>query len=423
MTLVLGLLALIGYTLAATISAGEVALTRVTRSQAATLVAAGHPGGRRVWGLVGDPARVLAVSGFVRLLAEMTATVAVTQAVSTHTGWPWWGVFAASFAICAAVAWGLVRVSPRSLGRRRPVPTLIFTSRLLTLMAYLPRKQSSAQAVQAAREDEVRNMVAHVTESEVIEAPERQMVRSVLELGETMTREVMVPRTDMVTAKASYPVRKSLSLLLRSGFSRVPVVGENVDDLQGVLYLKDIVGRVGVADGVDREILQAPTSTLMRPARFVPEFKPVDELLRDMRDSASHMALVVDEYGGIAGLVTMEDALEEIVGEMTDEHDPSAPVPEDLGDGTFRVPARLGRDELGELFELEVEDEDVDTAGGLLTKAIGRVPIPGAAGVIHGLHLRAERVEGRRRRLATVIVRRATPSEGKRDLRKASQHE
>ena len=151
-------------------------------------------------------------------------------------------------------------------------------------------------------------------------------------------------------------------------------------------------------------MLDAPASSLARPAVFVPESKPVDELLRELQSGSSHMAMVVDEYGGIAGLVTIEDALEEIVGELTDEHDPTAPVVEDLGDGVFRVPARLGRDELGELFDLEVDDEDVDTAGGLLAKALGKVPLPGSAGDIHGLHLVADRVEGRRRRLATVLV-------------------
>lgn len=256
-------------------------------------------------------------------------------------------------------------------------------------------------------EAELRDMVQRVSESEAIEDDDRELFRSVLELGDTLTREVMVPRTDMVTTSADTPLRKALTLLLRSGFSRVPVVGETVDDLRGVLYLKDIVRRIPVSDDApDDDALDAPASSLARPAVFVPESKPVDDLLRELQEGASHLALVVDEYGGIAGLVTIEDALEEIVGELTDEHDPSAPVVEDLGDGTFRVPARLARDELGELFGLEVDDEDVDSAGGLLAKALGKVPLPGSAGEIHGLRLEAERVEGRRRRLATVLVSR-----------------
>ncbi|OZB48455.1 MAG: hypothetical protein B7X40_07120, partial [Cellulomonas sp. 14-74-6] len=185
---------------------------------------------------------------------------------------------------------------------------------------------------------------------------------------------------------------------------------ESVDDVRGVLYLKDVVSRLAPDRPRDAAELDVPVSALVRPAVFVPESKPVDDLLRELRDGASHMAMVVDEYGGIAGLVTIEDALEEIVGELTDEHDRTAPTVQDLGDGVFRVPARMGRDELGELFGLEVEDEDVDTAGGLLAKALGMVPLPGSAGDIHGLHLVADRAEGRRRRLATVLVSRTVES-------------
>jgi CBS domain containing-hemolysin-like protein len=356
---------------------------------------------------------VASAAAFVRLLAEMTATVCLTLTVGS-TGLAWWAVLLVALAVCGLVAFLLVRVSPRTIGRQHPVATVTRLSRLLVAVTAVagglgavgrPGAGSAAQD-----EDELRDMVQRVSESDVIEDEEREMFRSVLELGDTLTREVMVPRTDMITAPADTTLRKALALLLRSGFSRVPLVGDTVDDLRGVLYLKDVVGRLPIAvsgrsDRREQEaMLDAPASSLARPAIFVPESKPVDELLRELQDGSSHMAMVVDEYGGIAGLVTIEDALEEIVGELTDEHDPTAPVVEDLGGGVFRVPARLGRDELGELFDLEVDDEDVDTAGGLLAKALGKVPLPGSAGDIHGLHLVAERVEGRRRRLATVLV-------------------
>jgi CBS domain containing-hemolysin-like protein len=218
----------------------------------------------------------------------------------------------------------------------------------------------------------------------------------------------MVPRTEMITADATTPLRKALSLMLRSGYSRVPVVGASVDDLRGVLYLKDLVRRLQDSP----ESADDPVAHLARPAVFVPESKPVDQLLREMQATSSHIALVVDEYGGIAGLVTMEDALEEIVGELTDEHDHSGPEVEDLGDGTFRVPARMPVDEVGELFDLDLDDDEVDTAGGLLAKALGKVPLPGSAGEIHGLRLTAERVEGRRKQLATLLVRLAAAGAG-----------
>ena len=215
----------------------------------------------------------------------------------------------------------------------------------------------------------------------------------------------MVPRTEMITLASGTRLRTALSLFLRSGYSRVPVVGASVDDLIGVLYLKDVVRRLHTVPGSD----DVPVDELVRSAVFVPESKPVDDLLRELQRGASHLAIVVDEFGGIAGLVTIEDALEEIVGELTDEHDRSGPEVEDLGDGVFRVPSRLPLDELGELFDTEITDDDVDTAGGLLTKALGKVPLAGSSGEVVGLLLTADRVEGRRKQVATLIARRATP--------------
>ena len=153
----------------------------------------------------------------------------------------------------------------------------------------------------------------------------------------------------------------------------------------------------------------------MRDPVFLPESVPADDLLRRMQDEVFHMAIVIDEFGGVAGLVTIEDALEEIVGELTDEHDRAEPHAVDLGDGRFRVPARLAIDELGELFDIEIEDDDVDTAAGLLTKALGKVPIPGSTAKAHGLTLTAERAEGRRRRLTWLLVERVADSDGRED--------
>ncbi|MBT0994747.1 hemolysin family protein [Cellulomonas sp. DKR-3] len=406
--------AVLGTATAAALSAGEVAVLRVTRQAVTELVAERHPAAERVRRLVEHPRRVATAASFFRLLAEMVATVCLTIVVAA-TDLAWWGVLLGAVALCVVVAFLLVRVSPRSLGRRNPVRTLTALSGPLELVTRLAgpvaERRVGPGGPTAEEEEELRDMVQRVSESEAIEDDERELFRSVLGLGETLTREVMVPRTDMVTTHEDTPLRKALALLLRSGFSRVPVVGDSVDDLRGVLYLKDVVGRVPTAPTDGDDPLAAPASSLVRPAVFVPESKPVDDLLRELQEGSSHIAMVVDEYGGIAGLVTIEDAIEEIVGELTDEHDPTAPVVEDLGDGVFRVPARLGRDELGELFGLEVDDEDVDSAGGLLAKALGKVPLPGSAGEIHGLHLVAERVEGRRRSLATVLVSRVEPDD------------
>lgn len=216
-----------------------------------------------------------------------------------------------------------------------------------------------------------------------------------------MVREVMVPRTDMITVHEDTLLESAQTLFVRSGYSRIPVVGDTVDDVAGVLYSKDIVRRTHRRLDTD----DLTVKDVMREAVFVPEMKPVDDVLHDMQAKYFHMALVVDEYGGIAGLVTIEDVLEELVGEMVDEHDQAAPEIEQLDTGVFRVPARLPIDELGELFGLLIEDEDVDTAGGLLAKGLGQIPILGSETDILGLHLVADRFEGRRKRLASVIAR------------------
>lgn len=388
---------------AAALSAGEAAVLRIGRGAVADLLAARHPAAERVRRLSDERAAVAGAAAVVRLLCEMLAAVCLTLAVAASP-LSWSLELVIAVAACAFLTVVLARLSPRSLGHRYPRQVLTVTSRLLLAVrrAAGPLVRIAPGAGTDLDSGELREIVERVGESPAIDVDERQMVRSVLGLADTLTREVMVPRTDMVTTTEATELGKVLSLLVRSGYSRVPVVGEQVDDLRGVLYLKDLVRRLDD----DPSAAHAPAGSLARPAVFVPESKPVDELLRELQAGASHIAMVVDEYGGIAGLVTIEDALEEIVGELTDEHDPSAPQVEDLGDGTFAVPARLGKDELGELFGLEVDDDDVDTAGGLLAKALGKVPIPGSVGEIHGLHLVAHGTEGRRKRVARVLVSR-----------------
>jgi CBS domain containing-hemolysin-like protein len=235
------------------------------------------------------------------------------------------------------------------------------------------------------------------------------MIHSVFELGDTLAREVMVPRTDVVAVPRGTPLRAAMTLFLRSGFSRVPVVGDSLDDLLGVLYLKDVTRAVHEdPNAADRETVQE----LMRAPVFVPDSKPVDDLLREMQRDAQHIAVVVDEYGGTAGLVTIEDILEEIVGEIVDEYDSELPGVEPLEQGTYRVSARLPIDDLADVFGVEIEEEEVDSVGGLLAKALGTVPIPGARARVAGLELVAERRGGRRNRIATILVRRVgEPSE------------
>ncbi len=213
------------------------------------------------------------------------------------------------------------------------------------------------------------------------------------------------------------------ALFLRSGFSRIPVIGENVDDVLGVLYLKDVIRR---AQGGDPATDGLPVAELMRPATFVPESKPVDDLLSEMQAARTHLVIVVDEYGGTGGLVTIEDILEEIVGEITDEYDVERPPVERLDDGTVRVTARLPVEDLGELFDVELPADEVETVGGLLAQALGRVPIPGARAEVGGLLLVAEGTTGRRNRIDTVLVRPAEPEErasDRKNSRSTGSHE
>jgi CBS domain containing-hemolysin-like protein len=218
----------------------------------------------------------------------------------------------------------------------------------------------------------------------------------------------MVPRTDMIFIERHKTLRQMMSLALRSGFSRIPVVGDNLDDIGGVVYLKDVTKRV--FDNRDAETTERVES-VMRPAMFVPDTKPVDALLREMQAERMHVALVVDEYGGTSGLVTIEDILEEIVGEISDEYDQTTTDVEHLTNGSVRVPSRLSLDDLGEVFDVELQDDDVDSVGGLMAKHLGRVPIPGAEVQVDSLRLVAEAPTGRRNRLGTVIVSMVEPRE------------
>lgn len=232
---------------------------------------------------------------------------------------------------------------------------------------------------------------------------EQELLDSVEEFGETIVREIMVPRIDMATVDAESTLSKAMSVFLSRGYSRLPVVGKNIDDISGILYLKDVAR---ILHESPSKMDSTSAGQIARSVIFVPESKPVDDLLRDMQLSSTHIAVIVDEYGGVAGLATMEDVIEEIVGEISDEYDREAADFDDLGDGRFRVSARFSLAELGEQLELELDDEDVDSIGGLFTKELGRLPARGDEVAVSGLVIAADRIEGRRKRLITVILKR-----------------
>jgi CBS domain containing-hemolysin-like protein len=212
----------------------------------------------------------------------------------------------------------------------------------------------------------------------------------------------MVPRIDMAVISAEASLQESMTAFFRYGFSRLPVIGKNLDDVKGVLYIKDVARLIHENPDKAASLKSVEVS---RPAIFIPESKPVDDLLQETQKSSTHIALIVDEYGGVAGLVTMEDVIEEIVGNISDEYDNDLPDVEVLEDGWVRVSARLGLEELGEHFEIELEDEDVDSVGGLLAKVLGRLPGRSDQIEFSGLEIKVERIEGRRKRVMTALVR------------------
>jgi CBS domain containing-hemolysin-like protein len=350
---------------------------------------------------------------FMRILAETTAAVLVTLAFTFFLD-DVWLVLLVSALIMTAVSFVLVGASPRSVGRAHAGTVLRLAAPIVRFVRVLLGPLANALVALGNRvtpgrirfagvssEEQLLSMVDEATELEVLDQADRELIHSIFEFSDTLVREVMVPRTDMVTIEQTARLPQAMALFLKAGYSRIPVVEREADDIAGVLYLRDLA-KVGFERPLDAETLTV--ADLARPAVFVPESKKADALLRQMQLESNHLAMVVDEYGGIAGLVTMEDLIEELVGDISDEYDREAAQVEELGEGRFRINARLPVDELGELFGLDLEDEDVDSAGGLLAKELGRLPQTGDRASVSGLVLEAERTEGRRKRIATILV-------------------
>ena len=247
-------------------------------------------------------------------------------------------------------------------------------------------------------------MVDEAASHDLIEADDRELIHSVFDFTDQFVRAVMVPRTDMVTVDATATTSEAMDLFLTRGISRIPVVDDEADDVVGVLYLKDLV-QFAYRD--DRSWRAASVRQIARPAVFVPESMRAETLLQQMKRDAVHVCVVIDEHGGIAGLVTLEDLIEELVGEISDEYDrPNSEVVE-LEPGRYRVSGRMDLEDVGELFGVELEDDDVDSIGGLLGKEIGRIPTPGATAVVRGLLLTGGASRGRGRGIEYVFVERA----------------
>jgi CBS domain containing-hemolysin-like protein len=428
------LLAAVLVLVAGLFSSADAALSSFSKARAEEMASEGASGStRRLLEIAEDPPRYLNTALFLRMLCEIAAIVLVTVVMldlfvprggsqsGPENDSGRWAAMAVSLAVMLVVSFVVIGVAPRTLGRQHSErvarafagPLIAFTKvlgpvpRLLILVGNALTPGRGFSEGPFASEAELRELVDLAEASSVIESGERQMIHSVFELGDTLVREVMVPRTDVVFIERTKTLRQAMSLALRSGYSRIPVIGENLDDIVGFAYLKDLTKRV--FDRHEAETTERVDS-VMRPVLYVPDSKPIDALLREMQAERKHVGVVVDEYGGTAGLVTIEDVVEEIVGEITDEYDVARVDVEQLPDGRLRVSSRYPVDDLEDICGVAVDDDDVDTVGGLMGKYLGRVPIAGSVVEVEGLRFEAEAPAGRRNRIGTVLVSKLEPA-------------
>lgn len=402
-------------------AAADAALSAVSRARVDGLVRAGRAGAKHLLYVVAERPRHVNLLLLLRLTCELVATVLFTVACLNLIQPDGLAVLIAGVGM-VVVSYVLVGVGPRTLGRQHPYAVSLVAaapvralglvlgplSRLLIVIGNAITPGRGFREGPFSSEVELRELVDLAQERGVVDEDEREMIHSVFELRATIAREVMVPRTEIIWIEQAKSVRQALALSLRTGFTRLPVIGESVDDIVGVVNLKDLVQAVVDGGESSRQVRD-----LMRSAEFVPDTKRLDDLLKEMQLSRNHMAIAVDEYGGTAGLLTIEDIIEEIVGEITDESDTDDRPPiEHLEDGAVRVSSRLPVEDLGELFGAEFDDLDVETVGGLLAQSLGRVPLPGAEAEVAGLRMRAEGGKDNRgrMRITTVVVCRAAKS-------------
>lgn len=400
-------------------AAADAAVGSASPARVEELLREGRSGAWHLAQVTADRPRHVNLLILLRLTCEIAATVQVTVVALRLTNSDGWTVAVAVLSMLV-VSYVLIGVGPRTIGRQHPYGVGLLISaplrvlarvlnpltRVLILVGNMLTPGRGFREGPFSTEVELRELVDLAGERGVVAAGEREMIHSVFELGDTIAREVMVPRTEIIWIERTKTARQALALCLRSGFSRVPVIGESVDDIVGVVTLKDLARTV--VDGPDHQ--NRTVAEIMRDASFVPDTKRLDELLKEMQLSRSHLAIAVDEYGGTAGLLTIEDIIEEIVGEITDESDLEEYRPiEYLPDGTIRVSSRLPVEDLGSELGVQLDGSEVETVGGLLAQRLGRVPLPGAEAEIAGLRLRAEGGKDHRGRIRinALLVRAA----------------
>ncbi len=399
------------------LAASDAALGVRSRAELLSLADDSSPRiGRAIRAIADDGAAHVNAIGFGRVSAETLSAVLITLVLAYTVDNLWLALLLAAL-IVTATTFVLVGSSPRTVGTHHPESVIRFSARFVRLVRVLlgpvagalmrfgdrvtPGRSSGVARIRD--EQQLLSMVDQATEQELLEEDDRDYIHSLVEFGDTLVREVMVPRIDMTTIDSDQTVREALELLLSSRHSRMPVVAAgDSDEVEGVAYLRDASGFVLRRP---EEAEQATVARIMKPAIFVPELQRADDLLRQMQREANHLALVVDEYGGISGLVTLEDLIEELVGDISDEHDREEPEAVLQEDGSFRVSARLPVDRLGEIFGIELEDDEVDSVGGLVAKHLGRLAETGDTLLVSGIELTALETERKRQRLVTVAAR------------------
>jgi putative hemolysin len=393
-------LALLGVLLASFAAAAEMALASVSRLQLRQALAMQKARAQAIEALLGEPARFLSallivkVSGFVLATGS---TVLLVLRLGDQRWLIWW------LLLCVAVLI-LSQLLPRAwvVGRQERValhlaPLVQGVSWILTPITALLRRIGGSTVPKGAvsesiflSEDGLRFLLNVTEEETVIEQGEKEMIASVFQLGETLVREVMVPRIDVDAVPGDLPMLEALDLILKAGHSRIPVYEVTIDNVIGILYAKDLLRylRDGRTDVSLKKIL--------RPAYFIPESKKVDDLLRELQQRKVHMAIVVDEYGGMAGVVTIEDLLEEIVGEIQDEYDAEEPTVEALSNNEYLFDARVNLDEVNELAGVQLASEGSDTLGGYIYGQLGKVPAVGDTVEVDDVRIEVLSVAGRR---------------------------
>lgn len=411
-SLILVGMALVFLSFVALLTAAEAAFTFLPRHDAEQAIVKSR--GNALRSILAQPVAHIRALRFWRVWFEMAAAVAVAVVMHSLLENVWLAGLAAT-GIMAVIGFVLVGVSPRQLGRAHSGGVVRYSAPLIRFLCWIlgpipgwlvrigsvvaPGAPSGDEAFFS--EEEFRELVDRATESDMIEDSEAELIQSVFDFGDTLVRSVMVPRTDIVSIESGSSLEQAMTLFLRSGYSRIPVIGENADQIRGILYLKDVAAAL---HRPEQPSVRQDIDAIAREARFVPESKPVSDLLSELQQESTHVAVVIDEYGGTAGLVTLEDLIEEIVGEIVDEYDSNDAEVTDLGDGTYRVSSRMSIDDLGELFHIDLDDDEVDTVGGLLAKTLGKVPIVGSAVRVDGISLKADRLEGRRNRVSHIIA-------------------